>query len=313
MNTLLLQIMAAGLPLLGGCGWMLTREIRRQDRLAARFASVQGSSRRRTVAEVRASDSSPLPLRLIALLGTTIARSGLLSTSTVANLEQTLISAGFRQGGNGLGLFVGFKLLFLLCLPVGTMAILHNFNFSMIVHHMILAASAVLGLLMPDYGVRWMRKRYLASVQRGLPDALDMMVICSEAGLGLEPSITRVAQEIASAHAAVANELALTANELRITTDTRTALINAGTRTGLESIKRLGSTLVQTMQYGTPLSQALRTLSAEMRQEMLTAFEEKAARLPVLLTVPMILFILPCVFLVVGGPAMIQVLAVMSH
>ncbi|MBV9734914.1 MAG: type II secretion system F family protein [Acidisphaera sp.] len=139
------------------------------------------------------------------------------------------------------------------------------------------------------------------------------MVICSEAGLGLEPAISRVAQEIRTAHRAVAEELAMTANELRVIADSRTALINAGTRTGIENIKRLAATLVQTMQYGTPLSQALRTLSAEMRQETLTRFEEKAARLPVLLTLPMIIFILPCVFMVVGGPAMLQVLKVMRH
>ncbi len=86
-----------------------------------------------------------------------------------------------------------------------------------------------------------------------------------------------------------------------------------GTRTGLESLKRLGATLVQTLQYGTPLSQALRTLSAEMRTEMLTRFEERAARLPVLLTVPMIVFILPTVFAVVGGPAVLKVMASLRH
>jgi tight adherence protein C len=78
-------------------------------------------------------------------------------------------------------------------------------------------------------------------------------------------------------------------------------------------VKRLATTLVQTIQYGTPLSQALRTLAAEMRQDMLTRFEARAARLPVLLTVPMIVFILPCVFLVVGGPAMLQVMKVMHN
>ena len=96
-------------------------------------------------------------------------------------------------------------------------------------------------------------------------------------------------------------------------TDRRAAILNMGARTGLESLKRLGATLVQTMQYGTPLSQALRTLSAEMRTEMLTRFEERAARLPVLLTVPMIVFILPTVFAVVGGPAMLRVMASLHH
>jgi tight adherence protein C len=138
-----------------------------------------------------------------------------------------------------------------------------------------------------------------------------MLVICSEAGLGLEPAITRVAAEIGHAHPAVAEELRLTASELRIVVDRRVALQNMGARTGLESLKRLGATLIQTLQYGTPLSQALRTLSAEMRTEALTKFEERAARLPVLLTLPMILFILPTVFAVVGGPAALKVMASM--
>ena len=82
-------------------------------------------------------------------------------------------------------------------------------------------------------------------------------------------------------------------------------------RTGLEPLKRLSTTLIQTLQYGTPLASALRVLSAELRGETMTRFEEKAAKLPVLLTIPMILFILPCLFLVVGGPAIVQVLAMM--
>ena len=86
------------------------------------------------------------------------------------------------------------------------------------------------------------------------------------------------------------------------------AITNLGQRTGLETFKRLATTLVQTIHYGTPISDALRALSSEMRQEMLTRCEERAARLPVLLTLPTIVFILPCVFLIAGGPAMIQVM-----
>ena len=106
--------------------------------------------------------------------------------------------------------------------------------------------------------------------------------------------------------------MARTASELQMMSDSRVALTSMGTRTGLECLVRLGSTLIQTMQYGTPLSAALRMLAQELRQETLTRFEERAARLPVMLTMPMILFILPCVFLVVGGPAIIKVMDVMK-
>ena len=161
--------------------------------------------------------------------------------------------------------------------------------------------------------VRVLHGRHLKAVERGLPDALDMLVICSEAGLGLEPAIERVGREIASANPAVAEELLNSAREMRVNADQRAALVNMGARTGLVSLRRLGVTLVQTLQYGTPLSQALRTLSVEMRQEALTRFEARAGRLPVLLTVPMIVFILPCVFLIVGGPAIVHILQIMHR
>jgi tight adherence protein C len=134
-----------------------------------------------------------------------------------------------------------------------------------------------------------------------------MMVSCGQAGLGLEASIERVGLEIHYAHPVVAEELTRTAHEMQVNADTRTALLNLGSRTGLESVRRLAGVLIQSIQYGTPLTLALRSLSAEQRQEMLVKFEGRAARLPVLLTIPMIVFILPCVFLVVAGPAMVDV------
>jgi tight adherence protein C len=162
--------------------------------------------------------------------------------------------------------------------------------------------AGVLGLMLPDMIVKQMRKRFMARLEKGLPDALDMMVICAQAGLGLGPAIIRVADEMKLSYRDLAIEFSLTANELQIMSDTRIALHNLGQRTGLEAFRRLAMTLIQTIQYGTPLTDALRTLSAEMRQEALTAFEESAARLPTMLTLPMIIFILPCVFLIAGGP-----------
>jgi tight adherence protein C len=94
---------------------------------------------------------------------------------------------------------------------------------------------------------------------------------------------------------------------LRIGADRRTALLALGERTGLDNMKRFAGTLIQTMQFGTPLTHALRVLASEMRTDALTKYEEKAAKLPVLLTLPMILFILPTVFIVVGGPAALRI------
>ena len=125
--------------------------------------------------------------------------------------------------------------------------------------------------------------------------------------------MTRVSRELRLSRPEVARELEMTVRELEILSDSSVALGNLGRRTGLESLKRLTSTLIQTMQYGTPLTDGLRNLSNEMRQIALTRFEERAARLPVLLTLPMIMFILPCVFIVVGGPAGIQISRSLAH
>ena len=288
---------------------VLLRATQAQDRLDARISHVQGAA---GVASQANDPAKSEVLRWIAALGRAVARSGLLSAKTVSELELTLAVAGFR-GRNGLGLFVGSKLLLFAGLPTLAWFGLASLGLSSTLHLGGSAAAAVVGLLGPDYAVRSRRAAYLKRLDRGLPDALDMMVICSEAGLPLEPTITRVAGEIGHAHPEVAEELKQTATELRMLSDRRTALQNLGTRTGLENLKRLGTTLVQTLQYGTPLSHALRTLSAEMRTEMLTRFEARAARLPVLLTVPMIVFILPTVFAVVGGPAMLKVISSLRH
>ena len=246
------------------------------------------------------------PLDLVSAFGGWLANSRVMPAKTMAELERSLTAAGFRNR-SAVSLFLGSKVVLLIVLPVLVSLVLRGRGFSTLSYYGAVAGVAIAGLLLPDMIIRRLRDRYLSAVETGLPDALDMMVICAEAGLALEASVDRVATEIESAHRAVASELRLTANELRITSDRRVALTSMGARTGLPSLKRLGGTLIQTMQYGTPLGQALRTLSVELRQEALTRFEEKAARLPVLLTLPMILFILPCVFIVVGGPAGIQI------
>ncbi len=283
----------------------LARAVEAQSRLHRRVAAIQ---RMTGLVEPSQRSSSNLLLRLVSAVGTAIARSGALSEKTLSELQQTLVVAGFRSH-NGLGLFVGSKILLFVVLPLLAWFGLGKLETSPSFHNGGTFGCAVLGLIAPDFIIKKIRAGYLARLGNGLPDSLDMMVICSEAGLGLEPSISRVAVEIAHTHPAVAAELFQTASELRIISDRRLALQNMGTRTGLEGLKRLGATLIQTSQYGTPVSQALRTLSAEMRNETLTRFEQRAARLPVLLTVPMIVFVLPTVFVVVAGPAMLRVIA----
>jgi tight adherence protein C len=167
----------------------------------------------------------------------------------------------------------------------------------------------MIGMILPETIATNIRNKHLKKVEAGVPDALDMLVICADAGLALEAGLARVSQELAILNPALAMELTQTSRELQIGADMRRAMESLGARTGLDTLKRLSTTLSQSLQYGTPLTAALRSLSAELRQEALVLFEERAGRLPTMMTIPMILFILPCVFLVVAGPAIINVMA----
>jgi len=307
MTTLAL-VCALIAVLLWGATEAVLFQLKRQEHLRQRLLAV----RRPTTALIGSGDMQQARglLGIIGAIGSGVARSGLLSQKTMAELTHTLGASGLR-GPGALGVFVGAKLLLLIAMPLLAWVALQRFGLSSMVRNASIAGAALVGLLGPDWWVRRRHKQYLDAIQAGLPDALDLMVICAEAGLGFEPAINRVAAEIRQAHPAISEEFGKTASELRVVSDSRVALVNMGTRTGLDSLKRMGSMLSQTMRYGTPLGDALRVLSAEMRYEMLMRFEARAARLPVLMTIPMILFILPCIFLIVGGPAAIQVMKTM--
>jgi tight adherence protein C len=308
MNATMLLLGGSGLSalVLSGAALLLLRQARHEEALAARVVvargfGVAGAARRPGIT----------PLRLVAGLGLAIVRSGLLSGRTLAELEQALVTSGFRAE-SALGLFVGSKIL-LLIVSSALAYLVVPADMATLTRDSVIGVAALAGLLAPDKIIQRIRTAYRRKLARGLADALDMLVICTQAGLGLEPAIARVAVEIRYAHPEIAHELALTASEMQVMADSRVALQRLGERTGLESLRRLAGTLAQSVQYGTPLSDAMRGLAAEMRQEILIAFEERAARLSVFLTIPMILFILPCVMIVVGGPAIIQLIKALSQ
>jgi tight adherence protein C len=147
---------------------------------------------------------------------------------------------------------------------------------------------------------------------RAFPDALDLMVICVEAGMSIEAAFNKVSEEMAESAALMAEEIGLTAAELAFLGDRRAAYENLADRTGLPTFKSLTTTLLQSEKYGTPIAAGLRTIAQENRDSRLSAAEKKAAALPAQLTVPMIIFFLPVLFLVIAGPAGIQVAAIMK-
>ncbi len=159
------------------------------------------------------------------------------------------------------------------------------------------------GYLLPNIWLANLVGKRTAEVRKGLPDALDLLVICAEAGLTVDTGFARVARELGRAYPELADEFALTTIELAFLNERRQAFENLSYRVNLEAVKGVTATLIQTEKYGTPLASSLRVLSAEFRNERMMRAEEKAARLPAIMTVPLILFILPTLFVVILGPA----------
>ena len=166
-----------------------------------------------------------------------------------------------------------------------------------------LAAAVGLGYKAPEIFLKNKAGKRTDAVRKGLPDALDLLVICAEAGLTVDAAFNRVAKELGRAYPELGDEFALTAIELSFLNERRMAFENLAYRVNLDAVKGVVTTMIQTERYGTPLASALRVLSAEFRNERMMRAEEKAARLPAIMTVPLILFILPTLFIVILGPA----------
>jgi len=166
----------------------------------------------------------------------------------------------------------------------------------------------VAGILVGSYKAPdiWLKNKVTKrshAVRKGLPDALDLLVICAEAGLTVDAAFGRVAKELGKAYPELGDEFGLTAIELGFLAERRQAFENLAARVDLDAIRGVVTTMIQTEKYGTPLASALRVLSAEFRNERMMRAEEKAARLPAIMTIPLILFILPTLFVVILGPA----------
>lgn len=170
-------------------------------------------------------------------------------------------------------------------------------------------AFAVIGFFMPKIMINNIIQKRQLSMRRAFPDALDLLLICIESGMSIEVALRKVSEEIGGQSVALAEEMALTTAELSYLQERRHAYENLSKRTGLKAARIFASTLIQAEKYGTPLGQALRTLAQENRTVAMQAAEKKAAALPPKLTVPMILFFLPVLFVVILGPAIISVLS----
>jgi tight adherence protein C len=183
-----------------------------------------------------------------------------------------------------------------------------HFAWSGLIKFGVALGAGLVGFYLPDVFVSNRITKRQQSIMRGFPDALDLMLICVESGMSIEAAFTRVASEIGQQSVELAEELGLTTAELSYLPERRVAFENLAKRTGHSGVKAVAAALNQAEKYGTPLGQALRVAAQENREMRMQEAEKKAASLPAKLTVPMIIFFLPCLFVVILGPAIMKVM-----
>ncbi len=230
----------------------------------------------------------------------------MLQAEQVEKAQQRLMQAGIRSKDLA---FVVIFARFVLPVVFGGLAITFVYlldwfpTWGAFKKYGLVAGTFLLAYKAPDLWLKNKVDKRTHAIRKGLPDALDLLVICAEAGLTVDSAFGRVARELGKAYPELGDEFALTSIELGFLTDRRSAFENLANRIDLDSIRGVVTTMIQTEKYGTPLASALRVLSAEFRNERMMRAEEKAARLPAIMTVPLILFILPVLFIVILGPA----------
>jgi len=186
--------------------------------------------------------------------------------------------------------------------------VLTNYKYPPMVKFGMAVGAGYLGFYLPNMFIQNLVQRRQQAISQSFPDALDMLLICVQAGMSIEAAFGKVAKEVTSQSIELAEEFSLTTAELSYLQDRRQAFDNLGKRTGIAGIKAVATALIQAERYGTPVSQALRVMAKENRDMRMSEAEKKAAALPPKLTVPMIIFFLPVLFIVILGPAALQVL-----
>ena len=234
----------------------------------------------------------------------------LMQDQQASKLRDRLAQAGYRSQ-DAIVIFVFFKSIAPVAFGILSFFLFYGLKVGDLQPAMKLVAvcgACLFGFLAPDLYVSNATTKRQQKLAKALPDGLDLLVICAESGLSLDAGLERVSREIGNANPEFAEELQLTSVELGFLPERRQALLNLNRRTNISAVRGVVNTLMQTEKYGTPLSQSLRVLANEFRDQRLLRAEEKAARLPATLTVPMIVFILPVLFIVLVGPAVISVM-----
>ncbi|MDA8233118.1 MAG: type II secretion system F family protein [Magnetospirillum sp.] len=292
------SVLALGLPLM------------QRNHLASRMKAV--SARREELSARQRENLKPArrsqPQRHVGLMRAALNRLNLQALLEAKELKVKLAQAGWRHQSAAVTYTfarVASPVVLLALALVYASSVLETLSFTTKV--LLVVIGLVLGTYLPQILLTNAVQKRQKALARAFPDTLDLMVICVEAGLSVEAALVRVTEEIGESSPEMAEEIGLTAAELAFLSERRLAWDNFADRTGLPQVKSLATALVQAEKYGTPVSQALRVLATENRESRMAAAEKKAAALPAKLTVPMIIFFLPVLFIVIITPAALQI------
>lgn len=304
---------------LGAIGTFLTvvaivMPFAQKDMMAPRLAAVAARREELRKAAIEAAGKNPAMKRgekprHITVMGKVLDRLNLRKQLESKELRDKMAQAGLR-GQAPRVMYVFGRLIMPLITPFVVFIVMlsqKDLELSFEMRMLIVAGAAYIGFYIPDIFVKNLTDKRQKPMVLTFPDALDLLVICVEAGLSLEASFGRVASDIAKQAPELAEEFGLTTAELGFLGDRRQALENFANRVSIPAVKSLAMALVQSEKYGTPLTLTLRVLAREGRDERLSRAEQKAGSLPALLTGPMIVFFLPVTFIVLLGPAIIQI------
>ena len=245
----------------------------------------------------------------VALINATLKLLNLQHLLVSDDVRNALAQAGLR-GRGVVAAYISTRILMALGFGISVLifeGLMKKFPYPDFVKFIFSGLGAVVGFYLPKLLLANTVQKRQYEMAMAFPDALDLLTICVEAGLGIEGAFARVTEEIASASPILAQEFGLLSAELAFLGDRRQAYENFSKRTGMPAAKALATALIQSEQYGTSVAVALRVLAQEKRDERMSAAEQKAAALPAKLTVPMIIFFLPVLFIVVIGPAAMQI------
>jgi tight adherence protein C len=231
------------------------------------------------------------------------------STENLEQLRTIVQSSGFNPH-RAMPILIGGKTVSMVLFPLIAFFVAELFGKSATDLLIFTAIGLVIGIMGPRLILSVLRRRFHAAIRRGTPDTIDLLVVCSEAGMGLETGLERVAEEVNRSNPAMARVLYGLLDDLRVLPNRRDAFEKLASTS--EGLRRVGTMISQSLEYGTPLGQALRAIAEELRRESIVKLEERAHKLGAKLIVPMVLFMLPAMFVILGGSPFLHLIRAFS-